>query len=124
MFEWLYVFLLGQTILVGGVTVVLGLFGIKPKGWLVLGLVSVEIGLLVQLAASVGVVFAGQQAVVSTLEFFGYLLVALLLPPASFVWALAEPNRWATVVMGFTSLTVSVMLVRMYQIWTGIPFGS
>jgi hypothetical protein len=35
------------------------------------------------------------------------------------IWALAERTRWSTVIMGASSLTISVMLVRMWQIWSG-----
>lgn len=124
MVEWLYFILLGFSLTVGGFLVALGIFGVKPRGWLVILLLSVEVGLLVQLAVSVGVVLAGQGAVVSTIEFFGYLFVALLVPPGAVVWALSEQTRWSTVVMGFSSLTIAVMLVRMNQIWTGIPISS
>jgi hypothetical protein len=99
--------------------VLLGLVGQKPSGYLILSLALVEIALIVQLAVSVGMVFAGSQAVVSTLEYFGYLLVALLIPGAGGIWALAERTRWSTVIMGASSLTISVMLVRMWQIWSG-----
>ena len=124
MVEWLYLTLLGISLTVGAFLVVVGLFGGRPKGYLIIALLTVELGLLVQLAVSTGVVIVGQQAAISTIEFFGYLLVALLIPPGAVVWALAEPTRWSTVVLGFSSLTIAIMLVRMSQIWTGIPFGS
>ena len=124
MVDWLYLSLLWASITVGSVLVLAGLIGIKPKGSLIILLSGVELGLLIQLAVTIGMVIGGDQAQISTIEFFGYLLVALLIPPAAVVWALAEPSRWSTVVMGFASLTIAVMLVRMQQIWTGIPFGS
>jgi len=124
MVEWFYLTLLGLSLIVGAFLVVVGLFGGRPKGYIIIALLTVELGLLIQLAVSTGVVIAGQQAAISTIEFFGYLLVALLIPAGAVVWALAEPTRWSTVVLGFSSLTIAVMLVRMNQIWTGIPFGS
>ena len=124
MVDWLYVILFWASIAVGSVLVIAGLFGIKPRGSLIILLSGVELGLLIQLAVTIGMAIGGERAQVSTIEFFGYLLVALLIPPAAVVWALAEPSRWSTVVMGFASLTLAVMLVRMQQIWTGIPFGS
>lgn len=124
MVDWLYVILFWVSIAVGSALVIAGLFGIKPRGSLIILLSGVELGLLIQLAVTIGMVIGGDRAQVSTIEFFGYLLVALLIPPAGVVWALAEPSRWSTVVMGFASLTIAVMLVRMQQIWTGIPIGS
>ncbi len=123
MVEWLFQSLLWLSVLVGVVLSVLGLFGVKPNGYLILSLGLVELALLFQLAVSVGMIFAGAQAVVSTLEYFGYLLVAILIPVAAGIWALAERSKWSTVIMGGACLTVSVMLVRMWQIWTGFYPG-
>jgi hypothetical protein len=121
--DWLFSLVLGQAVLVGSVLVLLGLFGVKPIGYLVLLLGTVEVSLLVQLAVSVGMALAGQAAAISTIEFFGYLLVALLVPVAGALWGLAEKSRWSTVILGASSLTVGVMLVRMWQIWYGAyPF--
>jgi hypothetical protein len=47
-------------------------------------------------------------------------LVALMIPAGGAVWALLERGKWSTVVMGAALLTLAVMLVRMYQIWTGV----
>ncbi len=119
MVEWLFQVLLWLSLAVGAALVVLGLIGLKPAGYLILSLAAVEVSLVVQLAVSVGMMLAGSQAVVSTIEYFGYLLVALLIPVAGGIWALAERTRWSTVIMGASALTVSVMLVRMWQIWSG-----
>jgi hypothetical protein len=51
-------------------------------------------------------------------EFFAYLVVALMIPVGAVFWALIERSRWATVVLGVGALTVAVMLVRMQQLWT------
>ena len=123
MVEWLFYLVLFQTTAIGAVLVLLGLFGVKPIGYLVLIFATIEASLLIQLAVSVGIVVAGSQAALSTIEFFGYLLVALLVPLAGAAWALMERTRWSTVILGATALTVSVMLLRMWQIWYGsYPF--
>lgn len=123
MVEWLFYLVLFQTTVIGAALVLLGLFGVKPIGYLVLVFATIEASLLVQLAVSVGIVVAGSQAALSTIEFFGYLLVALLVPLAGAAWALMERTRWSTVILGATALTVSVMLLRMWQIWYGsYPF--
>jgi hypothetical protein len=56
---------------------------------------------------------------VDTVEFYAYLLVAIMVPVGAGFWALVERNRWSTVILGVAALTVAVMLVRMNQIWTG-----
>lgn len=123
MIDWLFYLILGQAVLIGSVLVLLGLFGVKPIGYLVIGLGTLEISLFIQLAVSIGITLAGQSAAVSTIEYFGYLLVALMIPIAGGFWALAERTRWSTVILGASSLTVAVMLIRMWQIWDGnYPF--
>jgi hypothetical protein len=123
MVDWLFYFILIQATVIGCVLVLLGLFGLRPRGYLVLVFSTLEISLFVQLAVSVGIGIAGQTAALSTVEYFGYLLVALLVPLAGAAWALMERTRWSTVILGATSLTISVMLLRMWQIWEGsYPF--
>lgn len=123
MVDWLFYFILIQATVIGCVLVLLGLFGLRPRGYLVLVFSTIEISLFVQLAVSVGIVLAGQTAALSTVEYFGYLIVALLVPLAGAAWALMERTRWSTVILGATSLTISVMLLRMWQIWEGsYPF--
>jgi hypothetical protein len=119
MVEWLFILALGLSCLVGLSLVLVGLFGRAPNGYLILWLASLEALLLVQTAVAVGMALVGARASVSTLEFFGYLIVAILIPPGSVVWALVEKNKWSTVIMGFSALTVAVMQLRMWQIWFG-----
>ena len=68
-------------------------------------------------------VVQGQQAKGDTVEFFGYIITALVVPPAAIAWAVIERTRWSTLVLGVAGFTVAVMLVRMWQIWTGIRFS-
>jgi hypothetical protein len=77
---------------------------------------------LVQLAVSIALVATGNQAKGDTVEFFGYIITALIVPPAAIAWAVLERTRWSTLVLGVAGLTVAIMLVRMWQIWTGIRF--
>lgn len=83
------------------------------------GIAFVELGLLVQLLSSVLLVIGGQRAKGDTIEFFAYLLVALIVPLGAGFWALIERTRWSTFVLGVGALTVAIMLVRMHQIWFG-----
>lgn len=119
MVEWLYQpqlwFALGSGLLL----VLMGLLGRVPSGLSVGLVVAVEALLIVQLAVSLGMVIAGSRAQVDTWEYFGYLLVALLIPAIGVVWSLVEKTKWSTVVLGAVCLTIAVMLVRMWQIWSG-----
>ena len=105
----------------GGLLLVLmGLVGRKPSGFSISLVALCEGALLAQLAMSTVLVATGQRAALDTLEFFGYLLVALMVPVGAGLWALVERTKWSTVVLGAGMLTVAVMLVRMIQIWTGV----
>lgn len=120
MIEWFFLaqswFALGAGLLL----VLMGLVGRIPSGFSISLVAISELALVVQLSLSIVLVFMGEQAKVDTWEFFGYLLVALMIPAGGAIWALLERGKWSTVVMGAALLTLSVMLVRMYQIWTGV----
>ncbi|MEY4558288.1 MAG: hypothetical protein RL024_446 [Actinomycetota bacterium] len=121
MVEWWYQAQLWFGVVAGLLLVVMGLIGRKPSGFSLALVAGSEFGLLMQLIASITLVILGERAKLDTWEFFGYLIVALMVPVASAIWALIDRNRWSTVVMGAGVLTVTVMLVRMQQIWSGTP---
>jgi hypothetical protein len=124
MLEWGYQFQLAFASLVGVFALILGIFKRAPSWWSVGSVALIEALLLVQLIASIVQVVQGQQAVGDTVEYFGYIITALVVPPAAIAWAVIERTRWSTLVLGVSGLTVAVMLVRMWQIWTGIRFGA
>ena len=119
MIAWLYSTQLFLATAVGLMTIVMGLAKRKPSGISIGAIALVQVGLLVQLVASIVLVISGERAKQDTVEFFAYLIVALMIPVAAAFWALIERSRWSTVVLGVGALTVAVMLVRMSQIWTG-----
>jgi hypothetical protein len=123
MFEWAYQMQAIFAALVGVFAIGLGLLKRPPSWWSVGAIAVVEGLLLVQLAVSIAIVASGQQAVGDTVEFFGYLITALIVPPAAVAWAVLDRTKWSTMVLGVAGLTVAVMLVRMWQIWTGIRFN-
>ncbi|MEY4740978.1 MAG: hypothetical protein RL402_503 [Actinomycetota bacterium] len=123
MLEWWYQAQLWFGVGAGLLLVLMGLVGRKPSGFSLALVAGSEFGLLMQLIASITLVVLGQRAVIDTWEFFGYLIVAIMVPVGTAIWALVDRNRWSTVVMGAGVLTVVVMLVRMHQIWTGEAFS-
>jgi hypothetical protein len=82
-------------------------------------LAFIQLGLVAQLISSIILVAGGARAKTDTIEFFAYLLVAMIVPLGAAFWALIERTRWSTFVLGVGSLTVAIMLVRMHQIWFG-----
>ena len=105
--------------LAGGVlAVVLGLAGRKPSDLSLAGAALTELLLLVQLGIALFAPAAGNRPTGNPVEFYAYLLSALIIPPAAIVWAFVERTRWATVVVGIACLAIAVMVVRMQIIWT------
>ena len=118
MIDWLYSLQLVLATAAGSLAVILGLAKRKPSNLSLGALAVVELGLVIQLVVSIVLVLMGQRAQSDTVEFFAYLVVALMVPVGAVFWALIERSRWATVVLGVGALTVAVMLVRMQQLWT------
>ncbi len=102
-----------------GVALLLGILQRPPSWWSVGTAITVETALIIQLVWSIVLVSSGQAAVGDILEYFGYIITALLVPPAAVVWAIFERTKWSTLVIGLSSLTVAIMVVRMWQIWSG-----
>lgn len=119
MINWFYSVQLIVSTLVGLFALILGFAKRKPSGISIGSLALIQVGLIVQLVASIVLVIMGERAKQDTVEFFAYLIVALMIPAAAAFWALIERSRWSTLVLGVGALTVAVMLVRMNQIWTG-----
>jgi len=124
MVEISYQLLLWVCLLGGLYPLILSLIGREPSWFSVGSAIAVEAMLLVQLVWSITLVSQGKSAVGDTVEFFGYLITALIIPPAAVIWAAIERSRWATLVLGVSGFTVAVMAVRMWQIWTGIRWNS
>jgi hypothetical protein len=119
MIEVFYLAQLWFAVAAGLFCLVLGLIGKPPSLWSVGALGAVLLGLIGQFIFTTIAVVGGAQAAVDTVEFYAYLLVAIMVPVGAGFWALVERNRWSTVILGVAALTVAVMLVRMNQIWTG-----
>ena len=97
---------------------VLGLAGRRPSDVSVGALALIELLLIVQVVIAVIAPFAGNPPTGSLLEFWVYLVSAVLLPPVAVAWALIERSRWSTVIMGIAALSVAIMVWRMQAIWT------
>ena len=118
MIEWFTWLQVAVAIAAGLLCIVLGLAGRVPNDLTNGALALVEVLLVVQLVVAIAAPAFGNVATGSLLEFYTYLVGALLLPPAAILWALLERSRWSTVVLGVAALAVAVMVFRMLQIWT------
>jgi hypothetical membrane protein len=74
--------------------------------------------LLAQLVVALVAPFVGNDPTGNVVEFYIYLVSAILLPPLAVVWALVDRSRWSNVVLSAAVFAVAVMVYRMLQIWT------
>lgn len=118
MIEWFALVQVAVATVVGLGCVTLGLAGRRPSDVTVGGLALVFLLLVAQTVIAIVAPFAGNPPVGSALEFWVYLVSAVLLPPAAVFWALIERSRWSTVILGIAALAVAVMVWRMQVIWT------
>jgi len=118
MILWFTIVQLVVAIAVGAVTLILGLAGRRPSDVTVGGMALILVLLIAQVVIAIVAPLAGNPPVGSALEYWVYLVSAVLIPPASVFWALIERSRWSTVIMGVAALSVAVMVWRMQVIWT------
>jgi hypothetical protein len=97
---------------------ILGLAGRRPSDLSVGSQGLMLLLLLAQVVIAIVAPFAGNPPTGDLLEYWVYLVSAVLIPPAAVAWALIERSRWSTVVMGVASLAIAVMVWRMHVIWT------
>ncbi|MDQ4138233.1 MAG: hypothetical protein M3116_05225 [Actinomycetota bacterium] len=117
MIEWLtWVQVLVATA-AGILCLISGIAG-RPPADLTLGsLLLVELLLLVQLVVAVVAPLVGNEPSGNLVEYYVYLVSAILIPPLAVIWGLVERSRWSTVVLGVAALAVAVMVYRMHVIW-------
>jgi hypothetical protein len=116
--EWLTIVIVAAAVAAGLLCVVVGLVGKTPNDLTLGSTLLISLLLIVQLVVAIAAPAFGNSPTGSALEFYVYLVTAILLPPLAVLWALLErTSRWSTVVLGVATLAVAVMVYRMHQIW-------
>lgn len=122
MILWLTIAQVVVAVAAGLFCLIAGLAGRRPSDGTVGSLALIELLLIVQVVVAIVAPFLGNPPAGSALEFWVYLVSAVLLPAAGVAWALVERSRWSTVIMGVVALSIAVMVWRMHVIWTA-PIG-
>ncbi len=117
MIEWFTTAQVAVAVAAGLLCLVLGFAGRTPNDLVLAATALVEVLLIVQVVIALVAPAAGNSPTGSLLEFWIYLVSAVLLPPAAAFWALVDRSKWSTVILGVASLAVAVMVYRMGVIW-------
>ena len=117
MIEWFSAVQIGIAALVGFLALILGAIGRPPNDLTVLGSALVGLLLIAQIVVGIVQPLTGNNPTGDIIEWWLYLVVALLLVIGGIVWALIDRSRWATMILGVVGITVAIMLYRMVQIW-------
>lgn len=118
MIMWFTVVQIVVAVAAGVFCVAAGLAGRRPSDLSVGALALVELLLVVQVVVAIVAPFVGNPPTGDLLEYWVYLVSAVLLPIGAVLWALMERSRWSTVILGVAALAIAIMLWRMQVIWT------
>lgn len=118
MIEWFAWVEIAVATIAGLFAIGLGAAGRIPDDFSMGGGLLVEILLLAQLVIAVFAPATGNYMTGNPVEFYTYLISAIILVPLAAFWGLVERTRWSTMILGVACLAVAVMVYRMLQIWT------
>jgi hypothetical protein len=118
MIDWFAWVQIALAVLAGVFCLAVGLAGRKPDDLSLGSILLVELLLVAQLVVALLAPAFGNAPTGNPLEFYTYLVSAIILLPLAGFWALVERTRWSTVILGVAALAVAIMVYRMLQIWT------
>ena len=118
MILWLTIAQIVIAVAAGIFCLVAGLIGRRPSDFSVGALALVEVLLIVQVIVAIVAPLIGNPPTGDLLEYWVYLVSAVLLLFGAVLWALMERSRWSTVILGVAALAIAVMLWRMQVIWS------
>lgn len=118
MILWFTIAQIVVAVVAGLFCLIVGMIGRRPSDFTVGALAIIEALLIVQVVVAIVAPLAGNAPTGDLLEYWVYLVSAVLLPVGAVLWALMERSRWSTIVLGVAAFAVAIMLWRMQVIWT------
>ena len=118
MILWFTIAQIAVAVVAGLFCLIAGFIGRRPSDFSVGALALVETLLVIQVITAIIAPFAGNPPTGDLLEYWVYLVSAVLLPVGAVLWALMERSRWSTVVLGVAAFAIAIMLWRMQVIWS------
>ena len=107
-FVWVQVIV---ALLAGLLCVGVVLAGRAPNDLTVFVLALVEVLLLAQVVIAIIAPLAGNPPTGDLLEFWVYLVTAVLIPPAATLWALVARSRWSTAILAAAAFAIAITLL-------------
>ena len=117
MIEWFAWFQVGFAALIGLVSFGFAVRKATPNDYTLLGTVAIGVLLVAQIVVSIVAPFVGNEPTGDSLEFWMYLITAVMTIPAAVIWALVERSVISNVILGVVGVSVAVMVARMNEIW-------
>ncbi|CAB4578337.1 MAG: hypothetical protein F2621_02515 [Actinobacteria bacterium] len=117
MIEWFAWFQVGFAVLIGLVSFGFAATKAAPNDYTLLGTVLIGVLLVAQIVVSIAAPLLGNEPTGDPLEFWMYLITAVMMIPAAVIWAVVERSVVSNVILGVVGLSVAVMVARMNEIW-------
>lgn len=118
MIEWFAWLQIAVAAAAGVLCLAFGLARQIPNDYSLGATLVVEVLLIAQLVAAIVAPAFGNTPTGNPLEFYTYLISAIILLPLAGFWALIERTKWSTLILAVACLAVAIMLYRMLYIWT------
>jgi hypothetical protein len=118
MIEWFAWVQVGLALIVAVLSLINFARKLGPNDVTLGGTLLVALLLVAQIVVSIVAPFVGNEPTGDLLEFWLYLITALILPIGAAFWALTDRTRWSNLILAIAAFSVAVMVYRMLFIWT------
>ena len=117
MIEWFYWVQLAIAISAALLALGFAIAGRTPNDYTLGSTLLIALLLLIQVVMTVVAPAVGNSPSGSLLEFWMYLITALIMVIAGAIWALVERTVMSNVMLSLLAASIAVMVVRMNVIW-------
>lgn len=117
MIEWFYWVQLAIAIAAALLALGFAIAGRTPNDYTLGSTLLIALVLLIQVVMTVVAPAVGNTPTGSLLEFWMYLITALIMVIAGAIWALVERTVMSNVMLSLLAASIAVMVVRMNVIW-------
>ena len=117
MIEWFYWVQLAIAIAAALLALGFAIAGRTPNDYTLGSTLLIALVLLIQVVMTVVAPAVGNTPTGSLLEFWMYLITALIMVIAGAIWALVERTVMSNVMLSLLAASIAVMVVRMTVIW-------